>query len=148
MPIPKGRILCTEDDPDTRELLSWVLSEAGYQVVCTEKAEQAIVLAKAEHFDLFLVDSWMPGVSGADFTRKLRKFDIKTPVLFYSGAAYEADKENARIAGAQGYLVKPVRSDDLVAEVARLIANAQVAKPIALNVPVDSELVPAQHVGP
>lgn len=79
----------------------------------------------------------MPGVSGADFTRKLREFDVKTPVLFYSAAAYDSDKEVARIAGAQGYLVKPVGNNELVAEVARLIANAQIAEPIALIVPVD-----------
>ena len=139
MTTPKGRILCTEDDADTRELISWVLSEAGYEVECADNAEQAVSLAKTRHVDLFLVDSWMPGVSGADFTRKLREFDIKTPVLFYSAAAFESDKENARIAGAQGYLVKPVDIDELVAEVARLIADAQLAEPIALIVPADSE---------
>lgn len=137
MPTTKGRILCTEDDADTRELINHVLSHAGYEVECTDNAEQGISMARDRHFDLVLVDNWMPGVSGADFTRKLREFDVKTPVLFYSGAAYEADKENARIAGAQGYLVKPVEIDALVAEVARLIANAKVGEPIALIVPSD-----------
>ena len=127
MTSPKGRILCTEDDADTRDLLIHVLSAEGYEVECTQNADEAISLAQNQQFDLFLFDNWMPGISGADLTRMLRKFDVKTPVLFYSGAGFDADKQNARSAGAQGYLVKPVLSEDLIKEVARLIAAANVA---------------------
>ena len=137
MPTRKGRILCTEDDADTRDLITLVLESEGYQVVTTASTAKAIKLAKNQHFDLYLVDSWMPGLSGPTLTRQLREFDIKTPILFYSGAAFESDKERARLAGAQGYLVKPVHNDDLVAEVARLIAEAKIAASVALVVPVD-----------
>ena len=123
MPSPKGRILCTEDHSDTRNLLIALLRRAGYDITCTDNAEQAISLAKTQPFDLFLVDSWLPDCSGVTLTRKIREFDNKTPVLFYSGAGYEADKQNARDAGAQGYLVKPSDPARLVSEVARLIAN-------------------------
>lgn len=102
-----------------------------------DSTEQAIALAHAERFDLFLVDSWLPDVSGAGFTRKLRTFDIKTPVLFYSGAAYQSDKDNARSAGAQGYLVKPVKNEELIKEVARLIEEAKIAVPVKVIVPTD-----------
>lgn len=135
MTSPKGRILCTEDDADTRELIIYVLSNEGYEVVCTDNTEQAIALAHTQHFDLFLVDSWLPDISGAGFTRKLRKFDVKTPVLFYSAAAFNSDKEEARLAGAQGYLVKPVPNEDLIKEVARLIAEAKIAIPVKVVVP-------------
>jgi DNA-binding response OmpR family regulator len=134
---PKGRILCTEDDADTRDLIALVLNNEGYEVVTTESTANALELAKSQHFDLYLVDTWMPGLSGTGLTEKLRQFDIKTPILFYSGAAYETDKVKARIAGAQGYLVKPVDNDELVAEVVRLIAAAQIAVPVALVVPAD-----------
>lgn len=130
MQIPKGRILCTEDDPDSRELINLVLTKYGFDVVCTERTDQAIDLAKAQFFDLYLVDNWMPGLSGTELTQKLRKFDTKTPILFYSAAAYETDKEAARLSGAQGYLVKPTDSDHLSAEVARLIAESRIAKPL------------------
>ena len=52
-------------------------------------------------------------------------FDLKTPVLFYSGAAYVTDREAARGSGAQGYLVKPADGNQLVAEVTRLIAESK-----------------------
>ena len=129
MIFPKGRILCTEDDPDTRDLIVLVLSHHGFEVRCTDDAGEAINLAKTQNFDLYLVDNWMPTLSGQDLTKKLREFDVKTPVLFYSGAAYEGDKEAARLAGAQGYLVKPADGDQLLAEVVRLIAESRVTKP-------------------
>jgi DNA-binding response OmpR family regulator len=135
MSSPKGRILCTEDDADTRDLIIYVLTEAGYEVICTNSADQAISLARGEHFDLFLIDSWLPGVSGVDFTRTLREFDVKTPVLFYSGAGYDVDKADAKLAGSQGYLVKPVLNEDLIKEVARLIAESRIAIPLKAVTP-------------
>jgi len=124
MPAHKGRILCTEDDPDTRDLINFVLSDYGFEVVCTEHPEQAIDMARTLSFDLYLVDNWMPGLSGTELTLKLREFDTHTPILVYSAAAYDADKEAAWASGAQGYLVKPTDGDHLIAEVSRLIAES------------------------
>ena len=102
-----------------------MLSDHGFEVTCTETAGHAVGLAKAQYFDLYLVDNWMPGLSGTELTEKLREFDVATPILFYSAAAYQTDKEAAHLAGAQGYLVKPVRNEDLIAEVVRLVDGAQ-----------------------
>ena len=119
----KGRILCTEDDADTRDLIILTLRFAGYDVKCADNAEEAIDLLTTEKFGLCLLDNWLPGISGVDLCERIRQFDAKTPILFYSGAGYDADKERAFSAGAQGYLVKPVPADDLVGEVDRLINN-------------------------
>lgn len=126
----KARILCTEDDTDTRELIILVLSNEGFEVICTDSSDEALRLAHSQSFDLYLVDSWMPGLSGDELTRKIREFDSGTPILFYSGAAQESDKETARASGAQGYLVKPAGMEELVDEVARLIAEAKIAHPV------------------
>ena len=72
-------------------------------------------------------------MSGDELTRNIREFDSETPILFYSGAAQESDKESARISGAQGYLVKPTGYDELAAEVCRLIAEAKIAHPIKVD---------------
>lgn len=133
--VPKARILCTEDDPDTRELLAFTLGAEGFEVVGTDSPDEAIRRAKTESFDLFLVDNWMPGMSGAQLTGKLREFNIKTPILFCSGAAQPKDKDEARSAGAQGYLVKPVDMADLIDEVVKLIAEARIAYPVDIVVP-------------
>jgi len=124
---PKGRILCTEDDKDTRELLVLTLTMAGYDVICTDSPEKALDLIQAEKFDLCLMDNWMPGISGENLCKKIRTFDSKTPILFYSGAAYQEDKDRAMNSGAQGYLVKPVIEGELLAEVGRIIAESKIA---------------------
>lgn len=125
MTSPKGRILCTEDDADTRDLVRFVLTDAGYEIICTSDTEKAVHLAQNQHFDLYLLDNWMPAMSGRDLTYQLRTFDTTTPILFYSGAGFESDKQEALAAGAQGYLVKPVLNDDLIAEVDKLITESR-----------------------
>lgn len=135
IPSPKGRILCTEDDPDSRELLVFILESADYDVTVTADSADALSLAQSKPFDLILVDNWMPGLSGPELTSEVRKFNKSTPILFYSGAAFESDKQKARDAGAQGYLTKPEGIHDLVAEVSRLIAEAEIAFPVAVDLP-------------
>ncbi len=71
MQSTKGRILCTEDDVDTRELIDFVLTQYGYEVVCPASNVQAIDLAQTQNFDLYLVDNWMPGLSGTELTEKV-----------------------------------------------------------------------------
>lgn len=117
----KGRILFTEDDPESSQLIKFLLQHHGYQVTCCEEAGEALRLAKKEHFDLFLLDNWLPDVTGTELTQQIRQFDRATPILFYSAAAYESDKEAAMKAGAQVYLTKPEGVEDLLGEIERLI---------------------------
>ena len=114
-----------EDHADTRELVSLVLARAGYEVVVADNPEQAARLAQTASFDLYLIDNWMPGASGIELCGWLRKFDSDTPILFFSGAAYEQDKRAALAAGAQAYLTKPADNEKLVEEVSRLIEDAR-----------------------
>lgn len=88
---------------------------------CAENSAQAIRLATAEKFDLYLLDNWLPEMTGDLLCRKLREFDSTTPVLFYSGAATEPDKARAMASGAQAYVVKPAHPDELISEILRLI---------------------------
>jgi DNA-binding response OmpR family regulator len=119
-----GRILCTEDDADTREMLTILLEAEGYEVVCPADSELALELMKSLHFDLCLVDNWMPGLSGLDLTKRIRQFNKVVPILFYSGAAQEEDRREALDAGAQGYLFKPVDIDSLTQAIDQLIVKS------------------------
>ena len=125
MVSPKPHVLVTEDDIDTRDLIIFLLKEGGYDVTCSVNGAEALELARTGSFDLYLLDSWLPGLSGASLTRKLREFDSTTPILFYSAAAYESDIEDARLAGAQSYLVKPTTGEHLIGEIDRLISEAR-----------------------
>jgi two-component system, OmpR family, alkaline phosphatase synthesis response regulator PhoP len=118
------RVLFIEDDADTRELVSFVLRRENYEVVLASDSKEALSAAVAMSFELYLIDNWLPGESGVDLCRRLREFDRRTPILFYSGAAYEHDKRAAFAAGAQGYLTKPIELGELVDEVSQLISAA------------------------
>src|SRR5258708_32123765 len=121
----KGRILCTEDDADTRDLLTLILEAEGFEVICAEDGAQALDLATAARFDLYLLDNWLPEMAGDALCKRLREFDPITPILFYSGAAYEEDKARAMAAGAQGYVVKPAHPDEPISEILRLIPTKE-----------------------
>ena len=123
MSFLKGRILCADDNPDTRELVFAMLQSTGHDVICVESSAEAMALLKREKFDLIVLDNWMPEMTGTELTRLIREFDNTTPILFYSAAAYEADKQAALDAGAQGYLTKPDGIDHLLDEVDRLITE-------------------------
>ena len=125
----QSRILFTDDDADTRELVSYVLASSNYRVMVAENNDSALLLARSNQFDLYMIDNWMPGGSGIDLCKKLREFDSHTPILFYSGAGYDRDKQEAFSSGAQAYLTKPVDNDELIEEVFRLIAETRNGNP-------------------
>jgi DNA-binding response OmpR family regulator len=117
------RVLFIEDDADTRELVSFVLRRENFEVVLATDSEEAMLVVGAMSFELYLIDNWLPGESGVDLCKRLREVDRRTPILFYSGAAYEQDKRAAFAAGAQGYLTKPMELGELVEEVSHLISE-------------------------
>ena len=120
------RILCVEDHADTRELVCFLLNSNGFHVTGVGSQKEALAFAKENSFDLYIIDHWIPGGSGIELCKALRRFDERTPILFYSGAAYDTDKKLAVDCGAQAYLVKPVDSDTLLTEVLRLISKSQI----------------------
>jgi two-component system response regulator ResD len=124
----KHRILCTDDDADTREVLRLLLELQGFEVTCAEDSEQAIRLATAEKFDLYLLDNWLPNIPGDLLCEKLRELDSTTPILFYSGAATDAEKARAIASGAQGYVVKPADPEKLTSEIMKLIRRSDGTK--------------------
>ena len=120
----KRRILFIEDHDDTREFISLVLKQEGFEVVTGDSISSGMQLAKAERFDLYLLDSWLPDGSGLELCKSIRKFDQRTPILFYSAAAYESDRVLALQSGAQAYLVKPTQTNQLCTLVIELIERS------------------------
>ena len=121
----KRRILFIEDHDDTRELVRFVLEASDYSVTTETTIAAALQQAGSEKFDLYLVDNWLPDGTGFELCEQIREFDPVTPVLFYSGAAFESDKVRAIQAGAQAYLSKPCTFADLLHALGVLITQAQ-----------------------
>lgn len=110
--MPSQRILIIDDDDDSSQLIEVMLgySNPGYQFSSVRTAEEGLRLAASQRFDLFLLDYRLPGMSGAEVCRAIRRTDAETPVLFFTGSAYERERREAMKAGANAYLIKP---DDL-----------------------------------
>jgi DNA-binding response OmpR family regulator len=121
METRQHHVLYIEDHDDTRELVTLVLAERNYRVTTGSTIVDALKLANEHHFDLYMLDSWLPDGSGIDLCKRLRELNPGIPIMFLSGSAYEADKESAINSGAQGYLIKPADLDELCSEVSKLI---------------------------
>lgn len=82
-------VLCIDDDPDWREVLSLHFTHEGYTVVCCSSAEEAMALLAEQRFDLVLVDLELPGIDGAEFCRWLRKRPdlADRPAILFTGVA-------------------------------------------------------------
>ena len=130
-----SRVLCVDDDEDAGEMLSLLLKSHGIEVTCTQSAAGAWLKMKVECFDLYLLDAWLPLLNGFEFCRQIREFDSDTPILFYSGAAYDTDKQKGISAGANAYVTKP-DVDGLIKTIEDLIAKAKaldVDSPVVIN---------------
>jgi DNA-binding response OmpR family regulator len=81
---------------------------------------------QTERFDLYLLDGSLPDLDGFELCRRMREFDPDTPILFFSGAAYVADKKQGIEAGADAYVIKP-HLDDLLVRIKQLVSRAESA---------------------
>jgi len=104
---PSPRVLCVDDDEDSREMLDLLLKYWRIETKSVGTAAQALSLIQAERFDLYLLDAFLPDIDGFELCRRMRELDPHTPILFFSGAAYETDKQRGMEAGANDYVSKP-----------------------------------------
>jgi len=130
-PNQSPRVLYIEDHEDTRELVTLVLEQRRYEVVTGSTIKSGVALAGSQRFDLYLLDSWLPDGSGLELCKRIREFDQVTPILFYSAAAYEADRDLAIKSGAQAYLIKPSQPSELCNLVTALIETHRRVQPAA-----------------
>lgn len=124
MTRPSGsakHILIVDDHSDTCELLRVLLEPSGYRITTAGSVAAGLGSAKTERFDLYILDNWFADGSGVELCQQLRSLHSSTPILFYSGAAYDADIEQAMGAGADDYLVKPCEIEQIQQAVTRLL---------------------------
>lgn len=114
--IPKETILVVEDEADIREILAFNLENAGYTVLATGSAEQALELL-ATPPDLILLDVMLPGMSGFEMAQQLRRSNSGTPVIFLTALSDEADLVRGFSAGGDDYISKPFSVVEVLARV-------------------------------
>jgi signal transduction histidine kinase/ActR/RegA family two-component response regulator len=130
------RILAAEDNPVNRMVLERILRRAGHQVRLVENGRQAVEAAVAESFDAIIMDVHMPELDGLDAIRAIRAHETRsghhTPILALTALAAMGDQERCLAAGADSYLAKPYRADELLTALAFLdLARSGVLPPAA-----------------
>jgi DNA-binding response OmpR family regulator len=124
--MPTNRILCVDDSDDIRELLRVVLGYAGFEAVGASNASEARRLMEGEQFGLYIIDWQLPGASGLTLCEEVRARNELTPIIIFSGRAYESDRTEGMRAGANVYLCKPDVSK-LIPSVTGLLEQPSVA---------------------
>jgi len=115
------RILCVEDDADSREILNVVF--AAYTIVFAESLRVAHPLIEAEHFDLYMLDNWLPDGSGVELCREIRALKPGSPIIFTSAVGTKPEVDEAIAAGANHYFLKPIELHLLERVVKELLAK-------------------------
>jgi len=114
------RILVVEDDRELGELLTRLLSDAGYRVDLAGDGQRGLHLALTRGYDVFVIDRGLPGIDGLDLTVRLRRRGVRTPVLILTAYGALADRVAGLDAGAEDYLTKPFEVDELLARLRAL----------------------------
>jgi DNA-binding response OmpR family regulator len=120
-----ARILIAEDERDIRDLITFTLRFAGYDVIAVSNGEEAVAAANHELPDLILMDVRMPRMTGYEAC-KILKAEATTadiPVVFLSAKGQEAEVKAGLDAGADEYIIKPFSTDELTARVNTILSH-------------------------
>lgn len=109
-------ILVVDDEPQIRRVLRTTLTFRGYELVESSTGEEALDLARKTKPDLILLDVNLPGMSGIETCRELRRFTA-APIIMLTVRSAERDKVVALDAGADDYVTKPFGIEELLARV-------------------------------
>ena len=121
--MPANRVLCVEDDGDTRDMLQTKLGLSDFKALGAPDMDAALRLMERERFDLYVLDGGLQNAGGLSLCEQIRASDAHTPIVIFSGRAYAADIEAGMLAGANAYLVKP-DSSELIPTIRRLLEAA------------------------
>ncbi len=130
------RILLVEDNVANQNTALRILEKRGHQVVLADNGPQALEHFRRDHFDLVLMDFHMPEMSGHETTRAIRECEKKTeshvPIIGMTAHAVKGDRETCLEAGMDGYVMKPIRAQELWGEIDRVVTENRrgVAEPI------------------
>ena len=113
------RILVIEDSPVNMALTVAILENAGHAVLQADHAVEGIEIARREQPDLVLMDIQLPDLDGLAATRMLKSDPrtAKLPVIALTAFAMKGDEDETRAAGCDGYVTKPIRYKQFLAEV-------------------------------
>jgi two-component system, OmpR family, KDP operon response regulator KdpE len=121
--MTSATILIVDDEPQIRRVMRTTLTSQGYAVIEAKSGEEALEKLRAERADLILLDVNMPGISGLDTCREIRRTG-DVPIIMLTVRNTEKDKVQALDAGADDYVVKPFGAEELMARIRAALRRA------------------------
>jgi two-component system phosphate regulon response regulator PhoB len=128
-----ARVLLVDDDESTCEMVSAMLEAVGLLVAVTATGEEALELVRTEQFHLVVLDWSLPGMTGLELCREVRR-DPRfawLPVLFLTANTSQKDLVEAFASGADDYMLKPFRAPELGARIFSLLRRVRISQPRA-----------------
>lgn len=125
-----ARILVVEDDSQNLYLVTYLLENAGYEVVAARDGEEAVSMAQNAGPDLILMDMLLPRLDGYEATRQIRQLPAGAEVPIVALTAYSMKGDRAKVieTGCDGYIPKPIEPSSFVREVEAYLPGDQDAE--------------------
>jgi len=125
-----ARILVVEDELAIREMLSFTLARAGFEVLEAGDTREATDRIAQTPPDVVLLDWMLPGISGIDFAKRLRREDATRdlPIIMLTARGEEASKIQGFAVGADDYITKPFSTQELIARIKALLRRTGVKR--------------------
>jgi two-component system phosphate regulon response regulator PhoB len=122
-------VLVIDDEPAIRDMIGFALDRAGMQCTQAGNAQEALVAINGERPDIILMDWMMPGISGIDLTRRLRRdpFTEDIPIIMLTAKVTEDDKVAGLEAGTDDYVIKPFSPRELLARIRAVLRRTNPA---------------------
>ena len=116
-------VLAVDDSPSIRQMIKVVLGPAGHTVIEAGDGAEGLAKAKSHPVNLVITDLNMPVMNGLEMIKHLRELSSLTgvPILFLSTESDDGVKQQAKAAGATGWITKPFKPEQLVAVVSKLV---------------------------
>lgn len=123
------RILVIEDEPTLARLLSYNLTQEGYETTVIDHGSEGLQAALQKSFDLIILDIMLPGMNGFEILSKLRQHGIRTPVIILTARNAEDEVVQGLRRGADDYMTKPFGVAELLARVAAVLRRTRSGEP-------------------
>lgn len=122
-----GKILIVDDDPDGAFLLEQVLAKANFEVEIAHNGLEGLEMARRQDIALVLLDVMLPGIDGYEVCYRLRDdaATARLPIVMISAKAREEDRAMGQKVGANAYMTKPLRLNDVIQTVQSLVTQPE-----------------------
>lgn len=123
MQAENEKILIAEDDQSISRLITYKFEKAGYKTKVIEEGDKVLAEIKSDDYNALVLDLMLPVLDGMQILKKIREENIEIPVLVLSAKSQEDDILKGLSSGADEYVTKPFRPDELLLRLKKMLGD-------------------------